>query len=81
MIKQKQLASLLVLLGGIPFLYIVLTKTPFNWLYYVSLAMILGGTILNMVIDWKSGNKQQVKRRLITYGIIIAIAVILGLAL
>ncbi len=79
--KQKQLASLLVILGGIPFLYFVFTKAPYNWLYYLSLVLILGGTIWNMVVDWRAGNRKQVRRRLITFAIIIIISAILALAL
>ena len=76
--NKKMLPQLITIIGSIPFLYFVFTKKEPNWLYYASLAVIVAGTVYNMVVDWQMGNKKKVKGRLMLYGIFVIIAVLLG---
>jgi hypothetical protein len=66
-------------LCGLPFLYYVITRTEPDWLYYTSLLFIFAGMIYSLVADWHLGKKKEVKRRLMMYGIFIAILIILAL--
>ena len=79
MTRPFPLFNLIIFLASIPFLYFVISDREPNWLYYLSLSILIGGSIVNMIWDWRAGKRKAVKIRLITYGVIITICLILAL--
>ncbi|ANE52563.1 hypothetical protein [Flavisolibacter tropicus] len=81
MARKQALLRLIIFIACIPFVGLVLTRKEADWLYYLSLAFILAGTGFIQYLNWQKGKKEQVKKRLITYGAIIAGCVVLSLFL
>lgn len=79
MARKQALLRLIIFIACIPFVGLVLTRKEADWLYYLSLAFILTGTGFIQYLNWKKGNKEQVKKRLITYGAIIVGCIVLSL--
>jgi|GEM_PF-5192338 len=77
--KADSVIRIFFFIAGFPFLYYIFTQKQPDWLYFTSLAMIVMGLIYNLISDWRKGKKQQVKKRLMIYGIIVAIVLILSL--
>jgi hypothetical protein len=79
MARKQALLRLIIFIACIPFVGLVITRKESDWLYYLSLAFILLGTGFIQYLNWKKGNKEQVKKRLITYGAIIGGCIVLSL--
>ena len=78
MARKQALLRLIIFIACIPFVGLVLTRKEADWLYYLSLAAILAGTGFIQYLNWKNGKKEQVKKRLITYGAIICGCIVLS---
>jgi hypothetical protein len=74
MVRNPAVVRLFFFLCGLPFLYYVLTGKEHDNIYTISLALIVIGAIVGMVLDWRAGHKRRVYTRLIIYGIILAVA-------
>lgn len=57
--------------AAIPFLYFVLTDQPHNWLYNLSLGVILGAYVGQIIFLWRNGRHNEV-----TYKLLIAVALL-----
>ena len=71
MARKQVLVRFLIFIACIPFVGLVITRKEADWLYYLSLAIILVGTGFIQYLNWQNGNKEQVKKRLVTYAAII----------
>lgn len=65
-------------IAAIPFLYFVFTNQPPNWLYYLSLGLILTAYVGQLFFLWRSGNTKEVKSKLLILGIMLAIFLLLA---
>ena len=71
--RTDRLIRTLFLLSGIPFLYLAISRSEPNWLYYTSLAAVFAGVVYTMLSDWQQGKKAIVKKRIKYYGIMIVV--------
>ena len=67
----------MALIAAIPFLYFLFSEEPYNWLYYTAVLLLMGSTIGMNIVEWRNGERQKVKRRLVMYGIYAIIFMIL----
>lgn len=65
-------------IAAIPFLYFVFTDQPKNWLYNLSLGLILGAYAGQMIFLWRSGKQKEVKKSLLFAGVLLVVLVILA---
>ena len=78
MARKQVLVRLILFIACIPFVGLVITRKEADWLYYLSLGFILLGTGFIQYLNWKKGNKEQVKKRLITYAAIVCGCIVLS---
>lgn len=71
MARKQVLVRFIIFIASIPFVGLIITEKEPNWLYYLSLVFILAGTAYIQYLNWQSGKKEQVKKRLVTYAAII----------
>jgi hypothetical protein len=77
--KSDSVIRIFFFIAGFPFLYYIFTQKQPDWLYFTSLSMIVLGLIYNLISDWRKGKKAQVKKRLMIYGVIISLGLVLSL--
>lgn len=65
-------------MAAIPFLYFVLTDQPHNWLYNLSLGLILGAYVSQIIFLWRSGKRKEVKYKLLMAGALLTLFLILA---
>lgn len=81
MARKQIFLRFLIFIACIPFVGLVITRKESDWLYYLSLALILAGTGFIQYLNWQSGKKEQVKKRMVTYAAIIGGSIVLSLLL
>ena len=81
MARKQALIRLIIFIACIPFVGLVITEKDDNWLYYLSLSLILLGSFFIQYLNWKSGKQEQVKKRLVTYAAIIVGCIVLSLVI
>ena len=79
MARKQGLVRIMIFIACIPFVGLVITEKEPNWLYYLSLSLILAGTAFIQYQNWKNGKQQEVKKRLITYAAILCGCIVLSL--
>ena len=79
MLRKQTIVRLVIFIAAIPFLaFIIINKEP-NWMYYTSLGFLLVGALYMQYLNWQNGKQAQVKTRLITYGIVILLCIVLAI--
>ena len=68
----------ITVIAAIPFLYFVLTDQPHNWLYNLSLGVILGAYVGQIIFLWRSGKHKEVKYKLLIVGALLVLFIILA---
>ena len=76
--RTDRLIRAFFLFSGLPFLYLAITHSERNWLYYTSLIAVFISLVYTMLADWQQGKKTEVKKRLKYYGIMIVVLAIIG---
>ena len=74
----KSLLRWLTFIAAIPFLYFVFTDQPHNWLYNLSLGVILGAYVGQIIFLWRDGKRKEVKYKLLIAGALLAVFVFLA---
>ena len=69
----------ITLFAALPFIYLVITGHPHNWLYNLSLGLILVAYVAQLVYQWRAGHKALVKGRLILLGVLITVLLLMAL--
>ena len=65
-------------IAAIPFLYFVFTDQPQNWLYNLSLGLIVGAYVGQLFFLWRSGKHKEVKNKLLITGVLLAVLMVLA---